>query len=150
VRQTGCPSYVGIATLDFEPLPYGRLGYAFVNGLGVGPTGQHADELGEYVDALNNGIQLRLAGVRLTDLTYFANTTPPAAFAARLDAGIRLGDCVDASCADTPFIAVRVVLRGMKIHEVDSNEVAFRRAGWLGAQQTIDLNSIHHGILDGS
>jgi translation elongation factor EF-G len=136
VLQAGCPSYLGIATLDFEPLPGGRLGYDFVNALSEKwRTGPYADEVVEYSDALDRGIRLRLAGARFSDLTPFAGTSPPASFTESLDSGVRLGGAEDAS-----VVAVRVVLRTIEIHDVDSSEVAFRRAGWLGAQQAIELD----------
>lgn len=139
VRQTSCPSQVGVALLDFEPLSGGTPGYEFVNGLDPAETaGPRGDETAAYVAALDEGIRLCLAGVPFGDLG--PGIAPPAAFSARLRTGFPVG-----GDAGAPVVAVRVTVRRIRVHELDSCVPAFRRAGWRGARTAVDIDLARTG-----
>ncbi|MCP3818189.1 hypothetical protein NLX86_08700 [Streptomyces sp. A3M-1-3] len=78
----------------------------------------------------------------------FVNVLPdetlPWEYAAALDEGVRLE--LAESCAHLT-VGVRVVVRAARVHEVDSNETAFRRAGRLAVQEA--LRRVSGGVSGG-
>ncbi|MFJ2080603.1 hypothetical protein ACIOGW_36110 [Streptomyces anulatus] len=110
-------------TVDFEPLPDGRLGFEFVNPLGP-------DDIdAECAQEVSNGILLWLAGTEPKDL--YSVHCPRLPTAKELDAGVPVRQG-----AGPGFIALRAVLRHSRVHPVDSLPLTHRRAGWHAADKS--------------
>ncbi|WP_328401164.1 hypothetical protein OHS70_26310 [Streptomyces sp. NBC_00390] len=108
-------------TVDFEPLEGEALGMEFVNPLSP-------DELWpDCASALRQGILRRLAGVSRAGRS---DDEPHMPGDEELRAGYPvLGD------GDRGLIALRVVVRASRVHEVDTTASAHLRAGWRAADK---------------
>ncbi|MFJ6609316.1 hypothetical protein ACIQPT_03465 [Streptomyces sp. NPDC091289] len=124
VRYTRPSCMGGFAwfTVDFEPLPDGRLGFAFVNPLGP----EDIDE--ECAQAVSDGILLWLIGAGPQNLNI---DRPPLPTAKDLDAGVLVRPD-----AGPGLIALRAVLRHSRLHPVDSLPWTHTRAGWRAADKS--------------
>ncbi|MEU0163279.1 hypothetical protein ABZ154_31920 [Streptomyces sp. NPDC006261] len=110
-------------TVDFEPLPDGRLGFEFVNPL-------RPDDIdAECAQEVSNGVLLWLIGTERKDL--FSVDCPQLPTAKELDAGAPVRPDVGPG-----LIALRAVLRHSRVHPVDSLPLIHRRAGWRAADKS--------------
>ncbi|CAD5963848.1 MULTISPECIES: hypothetical protein [Streptomyces] len=125
VRYTRPSCMGGFAwfTVDFEPLPDDRLGFEFVNPLGL------ADIDPECAQAVSEGILLWLTGAARDEIVF---DRPPLPTPEELEAGVPVR-----SDAGPGFIALRAVLRHSRLHEVDSIPWAHVRAGWRAADKAM-------------
>ncbi|WP_258466331.1 hypothetical protein [Streptomyces sp. OUCMDZ-4982] len=124
VRYTWPSCMGGFAwfTVDFEPLPDGRLGFEFVNPLGP-------DDIGpECADAVREGILRWLTGATRNELT--SHDRPPLPTAEELATGVHVRPE-----AGPGLIALRAVLRHSRLHPVDSLPIAHLGAGWQAADK---------------
>lgn len=110
-------------TVDFEPLPDGRLGFEFVNPLGP------EDIDAECAQAVSDGVLLWLIGTERKEL--YSVYCPQLPTAKELDAGVPVRPE-----AGPGLIALRAVLRHSRVHPVDSLPLAHRRAGWRAADKS--------------
>ncbi len=109
-------------TVDFEPLPDGRLGFDFVNPLGP------EDIDAECAEAVSDGILLWLIGAGPQNVNF---DRPPLPTAKELAAGVLVRPD-----AGSGFIALRTVLRHSRLHPVDSLPWTHARAGWRAADKS--------------
>ncbi|WNF28632.1 hypothetical protein RI138_18330 [Streptomyces sp. C11-1] len=125
VRYTRPSCMGGFAwfTVDFEPLPDGRLGFAFVNPLGP------EDIDAECAQAVSDGILLWLIGAARNEVVF---DRPPLPSTEELNAGVPVR-----ADAGPGLIALRAVLRHSRLHEVDSLPWAHVRAGWRAADKAL-------------
>ncbi|MFE1822522.1 hypothetical protein ACFW9S_26425 [Streptomyces anulatus] len=111
-----------VFTVDFEPLPDGRLGFEFVNPLGP-------DDIdAECAQEVSNGILLWLIGAGPQNV-YFDRPLLPTA--KELAAGVPVRPDVGPG-----LIALRAVLRHSRLHPIDSLPWTHTRAGWRAADKT--------------
>ncbi|MFG2590349.1 hypothetical protein [Streptomyces sp. NPDC048438] len=125
VRYTRPSCMGGFAwfTVDFEPLPDGRLGFEFVNPLGT------EDIDAECAQAVSDGILLWLIGAGRESLHSVHRPRLPSA--KELDAGVPVRPD-----AGPGLIALRAVLRHSRPHPIDSLPVTHTRAGWRAADKS--------------
>ncbi|MFC5747614.1 hypothetical protein [Actinomadura rugatobispora] len=111
-------------SLDFEPLPEGRLGYEFAGGLDHGFDAYDRQVHEECAPAIERGVRLNLTGLPRPRSIVLSGAEPPAVPIDRLD-----GE------AGGPLLAVRVVLTRVRYHPVDSAPPVHRYAGWRAAHK---------------